>query len=289
MSGVKAQRFAVIIPTKDRPENMRRVLPKWLEHGLPVHIIVEEEDAPRYQDVLIELDLLGTVGLNILKKSNMGTGYVRWAASKLAVKLRLDAFVMSDDDVHIRPQDDPRQPLRVVASQFAMAVAGWTGQYGLWVPNGNEIGRTPGRLVPLTGGPDRVYALNPYMAGLAGGHNHRLVVFENVELNRCGVARLHKFWYASSSWHIINIGKRDDPGGIVTHAGGVGRRHELEQRDHEVMYALWPKYVTHFSKRYGCQWKKLIADHMGAEAAEEMWAKVPISEDLAIKGRKEPI
>lgn len=276
-------RYGIVIPSKARPYRLAQTLPHWLTHDLPVHIIVEREDAEPYRSALRELGLGGEASLHVLKRSNRGTGFARGAAVMLANINHYDAFIMCDDDAHCRDEDNVRGILEPVGRGFAFAVGGWTSQYGNWLPLGNEFGKEPGKLVPMNLSTDRLYALNPRLAARVGNFNSRLKVKENIALQLEAIAQLNLFWYAGTSVHIVNVGKRYDPGGISAHAnGGKEEVEALERRDHRIIHERWGRpFISYPDKRMAISWKNFIPHYWSTEALQYLYDRTVTLESEA--------
>jgi hypothetical protein len=268
----------IVMTSRDRTEILPRVLPQWKEQSLPIAILTERDQVPKYQEAVgPDVRVIAPV------KMDMGIGYARWCAVAHARLKGWDTFIMADDDVY--PKGDVGVLLDFVAKKKAMGCAGWMPNYGLWIPNGNQIAKEPNLVVPMTGGPDRIFALNTAEVLRAGNFNRSLDIrYENAEINRQGI-KIGYLWYVHSGVHIKMVNRPYDVGGIVAYAGSVEARKAREKRCHEVIYKVWgDKYITHPSKRYGCKWKKLIEDFIGADAVEAVVSH-RVTKDSEIRGR----
>jgi hypothetical protein len=208
-------------------------------------------------------------------QADTGIGYARHSCVLIAERLGYHSFIMADDDVHPRPGDDVRELLRFTSQGRSMGVAGWMSNYGLWVPDGNAVGRQPGLVVPFTGGPDRIFSLNVKLTLKAGNFDKRLDVrYENSEINRAGISTGY-IWYVCTSVHIKMINRPYDEGGIVALAGSADKRRAREKRCHAFIYDTWgPEFISHPDKRYACRWKKMYKHYMGQSAVDEVYGHV---------------
>ena len=274
-------KYCIVMPTRDRQFRLEKCLPAWIEQDLPIFLITEPNQVIPTNRWLREMGWAKEVRAVSQGAAGRGIGYARKRAMLYSHRANYGAVIMADDD--ITPKGDVRELLRFVAEGRAMGCAGWMPNYGLWVPDGNKIAKEPGLVVPMTGGPDRIFALNVRLTMLAGNFDERLdVLYENSEINRAGV-NIGYLWYVHSSVHIKMLGKRNDPGGIVAHAGSLEQRLAREKNCHAVVHSNWPDYVSSPEKRYMCRWRNLIRDRIGPAAVERMdsRAAAPATEERA--------
>ena len=264
----------VIILSRDRAHDiLPQTLPFWVEQDVPILILTERKQVFDYDLEVRHLGLGRNVRIYHHQRSNRGVGYARASSVLLANRLGWDAFIQADDDT--RPTGgDVRPLLEFVAAGRGGVCGGWMPPYGLWYPNGNELAKEPG-LCLATGAPkDKAMAISVRIALLAGNFEPRLTVYHDTSEIGRRIVRAGHMWYVSTSLHIKSVNKPKDPGGITGFAGGVDQRATLEQRCHEIAYELWPKYVSHPSKRFACKWRLMFGDWIGEaayRAVKEAW------------------
>src|SRR5215831_9699899 len=260
-------KYGVIVITRDRKDMLYKTLPAWLEQDIPITLLTEVNQAADLRGFLKEEDWDEFINVRSHKKPNMGVGYARASATTLAHNLGYKAYVLADDDT--KPtRGDVRDILDFCAKKRGIVCAGWMSNYGLWIPDGNKIGKQDGLVIPRPAAHDRIMAINTELCLRAGNFNPKLRVYHDTsEINRRGI-KIGHLWYIHSSFHIAMVNKPKDPGGIAAHAGTAEKRAELEKEAHRIVYKEWgERYVSHPSKKYMCRWPNMLTDFIGPKAA----------------------
>ena len=260
--------WGIIFVSRDRVDTMRQVLPRWLEQDLPILILTEPGQVARYKKMVHEdLEIKKEIVIAGHPKRNKGVGYARMRSVEVAQTFGVDAFVLSDDDMIIT-KGNVRKLLRFVDDERSIICAGWMPNYGLWVPDGNKIGKEDNLVIPCGGARDRVMAINTALALAAGNFHPGLKWLDTQEMNRRGIRAGH-LWYIHSGVHIAMINKPRDPGGIQAVFKTEEEREKQGRKDHETVYKLWgPKYISQPPKRMATRWLKMAEDFIGPKAAE---------------------
>lgn len=259
--------YAVIIPTRDRIDILRKTLPLWLEHNLPMLLLTEPSQVQTHRALLKELGIGREILVSGHRRSNKGIGYARKRAVEIAGNFNVDAFIMADDDMKIT-KGDPRKLLDFVAAGKAIICGGWMSNYGLWVPNGNELKNHDNLVIPCGGARDRVLAINTQLCLAAGNFHPGLRWLDTQEMNRRGLRAGH-LWYIHTGCHIAMVNKPRDPGGIQALYQTEEERAAQGRKDHELTFKLWgPRYISAPPKRMSTRWLRMAEDFIGPKAAE---------------------
>lgn len=241
----------VYIPSRRRPENVARVIPRWLAQNYKVYVIVEMEDVAAYQRMLKTNEFpTNKVNYRLLPESNRGIGFSRnWIVQH--AHHRYPSFIMADDDVMpkvVNPRDN-----------MPGGSGGWLNymvrlqqavEYGLPYHNGSSPGsaalvgcaavhsyqdfllqgflkkelareRTApyyniGRpILARNGSFGQCYAIHTQRAWEMGGFDDRLTVaYEDNDFMMRGIARGYPWACHSGVW-MDRLGGRFESGGIA--------------------------------------------------------------------------
>jgi hypothetical protein len=274
-------KYGIVIVSRDRTDMLPYTIPAWLEQKLPIVIMTEPDQAEEYRFKLHRLVDGNKAKVVSHKQPNMGVGYARESAVKLAHRHGIDAFIMADDDT-IPVKGNVRSLLNFVNKRKAIVCAGWMPNYGIWVRNGNQIAKQPGLVVARGGAPDRIFAINTNLCLNAGNFDPNLTTLDTQELNRLGM-KAGYLWYVSTSVHIRMLNKPQDPGGIQSFTKTPEERAAQNRRDHEYTFKKWgPRYISEPPKRMATRWLRLAEDFVGSWAVEAI-REATVYEEAAVQ------
>lgn len=252
---------AIYIPSKGRPENMRRVIPAWLEfkpRGVKVIVVVDNGEHALYRDTLRAGFAKASDDIHLLKLpyNNRGIGFARAWSMEHAAKMGHESVIMSDDDV--RPRSSVNPLLREARKASVLGI-GATSSYHSLLSNGwTDVLNCP--ILCPGGWGFQLFGLNVANTIKVGNFVKALDCFgEDAELMRNGIANGF-CWQSHCGVSFAQIGKRYEPGGIAALYGHT--RTERERDCQEMIHARWPMYTSKPPKPSRMAWQRMYDDYL---------------------------
>jgi hypothetical protein len=256
---------AIYIPTKNRPDVLKKVLPYWEEYNIPIYLVTEGQYSYQMKDLGHPVVLL--------RRPDKGLGYARKWILKHAEHQGFKSIVMSDDD-H-KPAGDVHAMIQFATRRDVVGVGMWKSIYGLLLGRETALyaaAKKKKQAAFLTTGSVGygVFAVNVKNVAKVGGFDERMVWAEDVPVCRFGMAQLGIPWYIYTGAWV--------KGEIKSNSGGQFSFDLQEIRDtaQKIQQKQWPDYMTYsprperrvgHARNYRFAWKRFYCDTIG----EKYW------------------
>jgi hypothetical protein len=250
----------VFIPTKRRLHCLEKVLPKWQEQDVEIHIVGEREDTPSHLELISGSPFKNVHSVLTLPKSNRGIAYARSWIVDLADSWGIARIIMADDDLYPHPDSDVNRLMEFDRLR-TLGIGAMLPFYGLTFGN-NTIRERDDPLLMTNAMGKRLFSLDIARALKCGNFDSRLHTFgSDNEIVREGIARYGYTWYVHAGVQGVSIGGRHEQGGLnALHDEDEDRRAQAEFSCHRMMHERWPEYIN--KPRMGgnlvCRWKKML-------------------------------
>jgi hypothetical protein len=251
----------VYIPTVGRPDNIRKIIPAWLDQDIPIRLVVERKEVAPYLEMIRRNRWMNDVLVAPLPGAieGMGMGAVRRYIVKRAHSRGLRAIIMADDDA--MPQgDNYRELLAEARKPDVLGIGAVRPIHDRFT--GGAVSRLSGPILCPGGWGFILYGLNVANAVAVGNYNYRLhTACEDTELARQGIARKIPWRVHTDVWWNA-LGSRYSPGGYSTKFTSREERTHAEDECYALCYQLWPDYVNPPGKRLRMSWQKMLNDYI---------------------------
>lgn len=245
--------------SKQRPDFIRRHLKNWSESGLPIWLVIEEEDVFEYDAAVCDAtdagELTVPVDIAIIDKPGSGISYARDVAVRHAAEQGYESMVMCDDDLLV--QNAGTLIEWVQANPEMAGVGAWSRIYKHFLGLHENTGAHPHR----KGMGQQVVAYNVEPVLEVGGFDTRIRVLEDIDLVMMLVAAGYGPWHIHTDVSEVHVGTKGQPGGCAA----SGNRAEQTRQAVEVLSKKWDGYVFHSTRKgephYRVLWKKFYEDH----------------------------
>lgn len=246
------------IVTRDRPGNLKRIIPRWLEQDIPVTLVVEGSESEQHKSLVRGMGWGRMVSVISPVQRNRGIGHARRFAVAQASRVHR-SIIMSDDDVMPNRNSSMRTLLREAESPYVLGI-GATRTLHDRFSGGVTASRDDVILCPGGWGM-QLFALNIENTIKIGNFDSRLDCFgEDHELMRNGIATGIP-WLVHCGAKCDALGVRYDPGGLNSFIGSGDRaKREIECR--KVIHKRWPAYVSMPEARPRMRWQKMLDDYI---------------------------
>lgn len=230
----------VYIPSRRRPENVARVIPRWLAQNYKVMVVLEKPDAEDYAKMLVANNFPNRkVNYRLLPEEDRGVGFARNYIVNHAKKQGYPSFIMADDDVMpkaVNPRDNTVCEAGwlnyMVRLQQAVERNTRAGLVGCAAVHSYQDFLLQGFLKKELAGPrynggigrpclarngsfGQCYAVHTRRAWEMGGFDDRLTVaYEDNDFMMRGIARGFPWSFHSGVW-MDRLGGRFESGGIA--------------------------------------------------------------------------
>lgn len=292
MTGIKR---VVYIPSRQRPKNVAKVIPRWLNQHYSVNVVVEERDIEGYTKLFLANEFPNTkVKIIKLPEADKGVGFARsWIVAH--AHGRFPSFIMADDDVMPRVvpnngndgwRDHMVRLQQAVERNERIGLVGCAAvhSYQDFLLQGflkKELGnpKVDGAIgrpcLARNGSFGQCYAINTERAVDIGGFDVRLsVAYEDNDFMMRSISKQYPWSFHSGVW-MDRLGGRFESGGIADLTGmpdkGADSKNgrdlqimasDLYKKKFEecrlVMAKKWPDYTSDpYKKQFRISWKKL--------------------------------
>jgi glycosyltransferase involved in cell wall biosynthesis len=250
----------VYIPTMNRIDNLRKVIPHWLEQEFQVRLVVERSEYPRHVALKNKEGWDSKVYILPTPLSGRGIGYVRSYCVSHAHKTALKAIIMSDDDLYIHSDSDAYELIDVALKPNVLGVGATRSIHDRFT--GGAISKRDDVILCPGGWGFQLFGLNVITALECGNFDRRLHSWgEDAELARRGIVNGIP-WLVHCGVTSVPINKRYSPGGISTRYSNIDKRHAGEREGMDIIYKMWPEYVNEPDKRPRMAWQNMLDDHI---------------------------
>lgn len=250
----------IYIPTRARPDNLRKIIPRWLETtniNSTVFLVVDKSEAADTRRFVksLPLDFERDRVAVLSVADNVGIGAVRAAAVKHAARLGFTSIIMSDDDLRPAVGSQMNALLRYARRKEVLGI-GATRAYHDFL-SGGATKEHDGPILCPSGWGLQTFALNIPNALKVGNFDVKLDCFgEDAELMRAGLA--HGFpWLVHCGVKCEPIGKRYEPGGLAEYTATPDLRKAGEQRCQKLIHARWPDFTSRPPSPSRVSWQKM--------------------------------
>ena len=251
--------MSVYIITRNRPGNLKKVVPRWLEQSMHVTLVVEGSEQERHRVLVSGMGWTDKVDIISPKAVNLGVGHARRFAVANAALRRLDSIIMSDDDMRPSPGSDMGKLLREAASPKVLGIGAVRPLHD-WFSGGATKDRNDVILCPGGWGM-QLFALNVQNTEIMGSFDSLLDCFgEDHELMRNGIAAGIP-WLVHCGVKCDAIGARYANGGINSYISD-GDRHAREVACRRIIHGRWPRYVSKPEDSPRMAWQKMLDDYI---------------------------
>jgi hypothetical protein len=248
------------VVTRNRPNNLKKVIPFWLDQEIPVRLVVESSEYQEHRDLIRGMGWRGWVTAIRPKSRERGIGYARNFAVRDAASEGLASFIMSDDDMRPQEGSDMRLLLEEAAENNVLGI-GAVRRLHDWF-SGGAVSANSGVILCPSGWGMQLFALNTLKALEVGNFDKRLdCLGEDHELMRQGISRKIP-WLVHCDVYCDAIGARYAPGGLNTYAGGRVARTERELACHTLVHDMWPQYVSEPGRAMRVSWQRMLNDYI---------------------------
>jgi hypothetical protein len=252
--------MVVYIPTLSRLDNLRKIIPYWLEQEMQVRLVVEHREYGAHNALKRDMGWGSAVYILPLPLDNRGIGYSRNYCVKHASRTALDSIIMSDDDIYVNTSSDAWLLLDEAAKPGVLGVGGALSIHDRFTDG--AISRTHGAIMCPGGWAFKLYGLNVQVALDCGNYNRYLHSHgEDAEMARQGISRGYP-WRVHCDVRCTAIGKRYDPGGLAAKYTTKEKRIEAEHECMAIIHNTWPKYTNAPDKPSRTAWQKMLNDYI---------------------------
>lgn len=251
--------MSVYIITRSRPDNIKKIVPRWLDQNLPVTLVVEEEEHDHHTSLVRGM---GWDNVEVIspKSVNKGVGHARAFAVWDADRHGLKSMIMSDDDLRPTSVSYMHLLLREAERPGVLGV-GATRPLHDKFSGGITSDRDDVILCPGGWGM-QLFALNVQQTLDIGSFDSKLDCWgEDHELMRNGIAAGIP-WLVHCGVRSEAIGVRYDPGGLNAYTGGNEGRTDMEMKCRQIIFNRWPRYVSPPNKKPRMQWASMMDDYI---------------------------
>jgi glycosyltransferase involved in cell wall biosynthesis len=262
------ERDVVYIPTMNRIDNLRIIIPKWLDQEFQVRLVMERSEWKAHVTMKKQEGWDSSVYLLPAPLSGRGIGYARNYCVQHAKNTALEAIIMSDDDLYVHTNSDAFELIEAACEPGVLGVGATRSLHDRFT--GGAISANSGVILCPGGWGLQLFGLNVRMALACGNFDRRLHSFgEDAELARQGIKNGIP-WLAHCDVTCVQIGKRYDAGGISTRYRTPESRSDGERECMDIIHKMWPEYTNAPDKKPRVAWQKLldryIPDWMEASA-----------------------
>lgn len=252
------------IITRNRLDNLKKIMPRWIDQGISVVFVVERVEQWRHERLIKSMDWVDARVISP-DQQNRGVGYARAFAVRDASHHHLSSIIMSDDDMRPANGSDMGILLREADRVNVLGIGATRSLHDRF--SGGVTKNHKGIILCPGGWGMQLFALNVTNAIAVGNFDERLDCYgEDHELMRNGIV-YGLPWLVHCGVKCEAIGVRYDPGGLNSYIDGDNRS-EREIACQRIIYRRWPHYVNAPGKRPSTQWAKLMDQYIPGWRAE---------------------
>jgi len=249
---------AIYISTLSRPDNLRKVIPYWLEQELPIRLVVERREFALHNK-LIKDERWNSNGGNItvipLPLASRGLGYSRWYCVTHAGQMKMKSIVLADDDLYPRRESDYWDLLEAAEHPKVLGIGATCSLYDRFTSG--AMSKLHG-VILCSGVGFQCYAVNVATTLSIGNFDPNLSNYgEDLDLAMEGIS--HGIpWMFHCDVKFNFTGKRHDPGGHSARFKDQEARAAAEQVSMNIVRERWPDFTSGKGKKPRIFWKKLL-------------------------------
>ena len=252
--GIRVNHDIVYIPTLGRPENLRKVIPIWLEQEFTIRLVVERREYQQHMKLRKQEGWGTEVYVLPLPIAGRGIGYARNYIVKHAKNTALKSIIISDDDMYA--YGDAYKLIDEAAKPGVLGIGSTRSIHDRFT--GGAVSKNTGVILCPGGWGFQLFGLNVDTAIECGNFNTSLnVLGEDAELARHGIARGIP-WRVHCDVKSVSIGKRYSPGGMNALYPILENRVKAERRCMEIIHMRWPEYTNAPDKKLRVAWQKML-------------------------------
>lgn len=252
--------MTVYIPTLSRLDNLRKIVPIWLQQDIQVRLVVERRE---YQDhvKLKKQENWGTdVYILPLKLAARGIGYARQQCVLHAKATDLSTIIMSDDDMYPHPSTDVWQLIDEAERPGVLGIGATRSLHDRFTDG--AVSRNNGPILCPGGWGLQLFGLNIQEVMDCGNFDPRLhTIGEDTDLVRRGIARGIP-WLVHCDVKAVAAGKRYAPGGFAAKYHTIEARKEAERQCMAIIHKRWPDYTNSPEKPLRMAWQRMLDDYI---------------------------
>jgi hypothetical protein len=254
------ERDVVYIPTMNRIDNLRKIIPTWLDQEFQVRLVMERSEWKAHVTMKKQEGWDGNVYLLPLPLAGRGIGYSRNYCVQHAKNTALKAIIMSDDDLHVHSDSDAFELIEAAYEPGVLGVGATRSLHDRFT--GGAISANSGVILCPGGWGFQLFGLNVQTALDVGNFNRKLhTIGEDAELARQGIKRGIP-WLVHCDVKAVSIGKRLAPGGFSTKYRTIEERQAAERECMSIIHGIWPDYTNAPDKRLRVAWQRLLDDYI---------------------------
>lgn len=253
--------MTVYIPTMGRPANVRKIVPRWLELGQDVRLVVNEDEANLHLAIRAQ-EGWGSEVTVWAPAGARGIGQIRNKIVRHADRRRLTSIILSEDDVMPERKSDFNELLDWADRPDVLGIGATRPIHDRFT--GGAISYNSGAILCPGGWGFVCFGLNVRNALAAGNYWSALhTIGDDAEMARQGIAKLRIPWLAHCDVRWSSLGTRYSPGGINARFGeDVVKRHTAERECMALIHERWPLYTNAPDKRLRVSWAKMLDDYL---------------------------
>jgi hypothetical protein len=245
----------VYIPTLGRPDNLKAIVPSWIEQRIQVRLVVERYE---YQEHIKLVRGMGW-GKNVIvlsqPLSGRGIGYARNFCIKHAKDTGQSAIIMAEDDLRPAKDSDMVLLLDEVDKPYVLGCGAVRPIHDRFT--GGAISKTHGAILCPGGWGFQIFAINVETALRLGNFDAKLhTLGEDLVMAMLGVEAGIP-WRVHCDVKMTATGTRYAPGGINVRFSSPEQRRAAEIECWAVMYKRWHDYLSLPEKKPRVSWQKL--------------------------------
>jgi hypothetical protein len=255
--------MTVYIPTRGRPDNIRKIVPRWLEIGQAVRLVTEHEEV----DGLLALKRDENWGGNVRVSTTggaKGIGAIRHNIVVRAAHTGHDSIILAEDDASPDVHSDWDELLRIAALPNVLGIGATRPIHDRF--SGGAVSRNYGPILCPGGWGFVLFGLNVHNAIRAGNYDPKLhTIADDAELARNGIATLGLPWLVHCNVRWSSLGTRYAAGGINARFGEDREKRAAAEREcFAIIHERWPAYTNAPDKPLRMQWQKFLDRYLWA-------------------------
>jgi hypothetical protein len=252
--------MTVYIPTLDRVNNIRSIVPYWREQEIPVRLVVERHQYAAYNNMKNSMNWGSSVYVLPLPLSGRGIGYARRYCVTHAKNTALESIIMSDDDMRPIHDSDMWELLDEAAKPDVLGIGATRSLHDR--NTGGAISANHGPILCPGGWGFQLFGLNIKNALSIGNFDASLhTMCEDAELARQGIVN-NMPWLVHCDVKVAAIGKRYAPGGFSSKWRTTEARDMAEKECMAIVHKRWPDYTNSPDKLLRVAWQRMLDDYI---------------------------
>jgi hypothetical protein len=252
--------MTVYIMTRDRQDNLRKIVPRWLDQNMRVVLVTERSEQDEHVR-LVRRERWGSDRVIVISpQRERGIGHKRRYAVNHAKALGLQSIIMSDDDMQPANNTDMNSILWEARNPKVLGIGATRSLHDR--NSRGAVSANHGLILCPGGWGMQMFSLNIENTLAVGNFDSELDCFgEDAELERMGIATIGIPWLVHCDVRCNAIGVRYDPGGINAYITD-GTRALREVACRRIIHERWPMYASHPERKPRMLWQKMLDDYI---------------------------